>query len=30
MGMVLMPILGILPLFMYANHVTLAIQQAAK
>lgn len=29
-GMALMPILGILPLFMYANHVTLAIQQAMK
>jgi hypothetical protein len=29
-GMALMEILGLLPLFMYANHVTLAIQQAAK
>ena len=29
-GMVLMPILGILPLFMYANHVTLAIQQTTR
>jgi hypothetical protein len=30
LGMVLIPILGILPLFMYANHVTLAIQQAIR
>lgn len=29
-GMALMHILGLLPLFMYANHVTLAIQQAAR
>ena len=29
-GMALMQILGLLPLFMYAKHVTLAIQQAAK
>jgi len=29
-GMVIMPILGILPLFMYANHLTLAIQQATR
>ena len=27
-GMALMPILGLLPLFMYANYVTLAIQTA--
>jgi hypothetical protein len=29
-GMTLMHILGLLPLFMYANHVALAIQQAAR
>lgn len=28
-GMTVMQILGLLPLFMYANHVTLAIQKAA-
>jgi len=28
-GMALMQILGLLPLFMYANHVTLAIQKVA-
>ena len=30
LGMALIPILGMLPLFMYANHVTLAIQQATR
>jgi hypothetical protein len=29
-GMVLMPVLGILPLFMYASHVKIAIQQAVR
>jgi hypothetical protein len=30
LGMALIPILGMLPLFMYANHVALAIQQATR
>jgi hypothetical protein len=30
LGMALIPILGMLPLFMYANHVALAIQHATR